>query len=378
MKGAYIVRLNLNEQHLLGVAKKISSQVLALSHSMSGVDTYYLNASQIMKNDEVVQSYGASSLWRRMTYYCLFYLFIARQQLDVDFVYIRYQRSSPVFLYMLSRLKKKNPNLVILLELPSFPYHTEEVTYRDKIFGLIDRISRVYLHHYVDRIVTFSKCTEIFNIKTICTDNGVDVDSLKLTTELNNSDTVEFIGVANLSFWHGYDRILSGLAQYYKKDECKDNRKVIFNIVGSGHELERLEEAVQQFKLESYVKFHGAMHGVALDDLITQNHIGVSSVGMHRLDVDTSNLKSREFCARGLPFILAYQDRDFKQEFPYAFHAPANDEPIDIAAILKFYDDLVGQQPGYRQKMRDYAQRQLTWKAKMLPVVSAIEEIRFV
>lgn len=372
MKGAYIVRLDLTERHLLGVAKKVRAQVAALSAIAPGIDLYYPAGGAIRKNDEIVRKYGNSALWRRMTYYFLFYFFLARQPLDVDFIYIRYQRSSPLFLYMLSRLRSKNPGLVILVELPSYPYHTESTSIRDRFFGFVDRFSRPYLRLYVNRIVTFSRETEIFRNPTIRTDNGVDVDQINLLPIPQDSKTVRLIGVANLSFWHGYDRVIAGLAEYYTSER---SRMVLFDIVGSGQELERLQNDVNQAGLSDYVKFHGPLHGTQLDEVIRQSHIGVSSIGMHRLNVDTSNLKSREFCARGIPFVIAYEDRDFGKDLPFVFHAPANDNPVDIESLLFFYDTLKTTYPDFPEIMRSYAENNLTWRAKMAPVITTIREL---
>lgn len=372
MKGAYIVRLDLEEPHLLGVARKIRAQVAALLTTVSEMDLYFLNSGKIMQNDTMLRRYGVGPVWRRVTYYFMFYLFLARQNLAVDFVYIRYQRSSPVFLYMLYRLKSHHPGLVILVELPSFPYHTENTSVRDSVLGFVDRLSRPFLHRYVDRIVTFSRETEIFGIPTIRTDNGVDVENLELSPVPHETQVIRLVGVANLSFWHGYDRIIAGLAEYYASDR---KRKVKFDIVGSGGELERLQKDARQAGLSDKVKFLGPKHGSQLDELIGQSHIGVSSIGMHRLDVDTSNLKSREFCARGIPFIIAYEDRDFGKELPFIFHAPANDDPIDIEELLGFYDRIRTTQPDFPRDMRNYAEKQLTWQAKMAPVVASILDL---
>jgi len=372
VKGAYIVRLDLTVPHILGVAKKVRSQVLALSSFASSMDLFYPAEGCVRKNDEVIHNYGVGGLWRRMTYYFLFYFFISKQSLDVDFIYIRYQRSSPIFLYMLARLKIRNPGLVVLVELPSYPYHAESTSFRDKMFGLIDRFSRPFLRFFVDRIVTFSREKKIFGIPTIQTDNGVDVGDVSLLPSPDVSGHIRLLGLANLSFWHGYDRIISGLNRYYS---AGNKRVVIFDIVGTGLEFDRLQNDVLQYGLTEYVRFHGALHGSQLDNMIGQSLVGISSIGMHRLKVDTSNLKSREFCARGLPFVIAYEDRDFCLDLPYVFHASANDDPIDIEALISFYENLKVTQPNYPEKMRSYAESKLTWQAKMEPVITVISDL---
>ncbi|WP_027715117.1 glycosyltransferase [Desulfuromonas sp. TF] len=372
VRGAYIARLDLGDAHLLGVAKKIRAQMAALSGTEQSMDLFYPTGGEIRKNGEVLRSYGASHFWRRLTYYYLFYLCMARQPLDANFIYIRYQRSSPLFLYLLSRIKARHPGIVVLVELPSYPYHTEWHSFRDRLFGLIDRLSIPFLRYYVDRIITFSREGEIFGIPTIRTDNGVDVDAFGIMPRPEDSEVIRLVGVANLSFWHGYDRIISGLARHYAGD---NPRPVVFEIVGSGQELERLQNDARRNDLTEHVTFHGPLHGAELDEVLGRCHIGVSSIGMHRLQVDTSNLKSREFCARGIPFVIAYEDRDFSKELEFVFHVSANDEPVDITKLLEFYDALRIKNPDFTGEMRKYAEERLTWRGKMKPVAETVREL---
>jgi glycosyltransferase involved in cell wall biosynthesis len=373
MKGAYLVRLDLAEVHLLGVKKKIEAQISALSSFMQVDDFYYLFENQIKNSGTVVYSFKKSKFLKRLVYYFLFYPKVAKTFPQVDFLYIRYQGCSPLFLYMLHRLKNRNPNLLIFLELPSYPYHTEQRSLRGRLLGAIDNLTKRFMKYYVDRIVTFSKEDEIFGIPTIRTDNGVDVEQLKVSAIFDDKERINLVGVANLSFWHGYDRIIAGLSEYYNSGATK---KIIFNIIGSGQELEALKSQVISSGLEDRVKFLGSMHGEQLDNIVQQSHIGISSIGMHRLDVDTSNLKSREFCARGLPFIIAYDDRDFAKELSFVFHAPANDDPIDIYALLEFYEILKISTPSFNSVMREYAEHNLTWHAKLKPVFDCIHKIQ--
>lgn len=372
LNGLYIVRLDLDAPHAMGVAKKVRAQASALAASLGDIDLLYPSGGKVMCNGQVLRDYGDGPLWRRLVGLFLFYTALVSARFSCDFVYIRYQRTSPVFLWMLSRLRARNPDVVILVELPSFPYHTENITLRDKVLGLSDQLFRTFLRQDVDRIVTFSQAREILGVPTIRTDNGVDVDGIPVQQASPDTGEIRLLGLANLSFWHGYDRVISGLARYRA---AGGRRRVTFEIVGSGRELERLKADTRTFGLEDVVTFHGPMQGGALEGVVQGCHIGISSIGMHRLDVDTSNLKSREFCARGLPFVIAYADRDFGADFPFAYEASMTDDPVDIEALLAFHDRLKAEHPDYPAKMRAYADARLTWKGKMAPVVDAIVDL---
>jgi glycosyltransferase involved in cell wall biosynthesis len=382
-RGLYIVRLDLAEPHAAGVARKIRSQAAALAAALGPVDLLYPGGTRVMCNDRAIRSLGTASdspararFWRRVLHVLVFYLTVARIAEVPDFVYIRYQRTSPAFLWMLSRLRARNPGMAIIVEFPSFPYHSENTGLRDRVLGLSDRLLRPLLKRHVDRIVTFSRRPEILGIPTVCSDNGTDVAGVRVLAPPAEDREIRLLGLANLSFWHGYDRVIAGLAAW--RDQApgrRPARRVVFDIVGAGRERARLEDDVRRFGLEDLVRFHGPQQGPALDAIMAGCHIGISSIGMHRLVVDTSNLKSREVCARGLPFVIAYPDHDFGPEFRFALQAPATDDPIDIAALLAFHDRLRAECPDYPAQMRAYAETRLTWEAKLAPVAVAVRAI---
>lgn len=371
--GLYIARLDLNAPHAMGVAKKIRAQADALARSLGPMTILYPSGGAVMAGDAALRTFGDGRLARRLVDLFLFYGAIGASRLTCDVAYIRYQRTSPVFLWMLSRLRARNPKVVIVVELPSWPYHTENITVRDKVLGLTDRLFRRFLNRYVDLIVTFSQATGIFGIPTVCTDNGVEVEGCAIHSPRAPEGEVRLLGLANLSFWHGYDRVIAGLAQYKASGAAP---RVVFDIVGSGRELERLQADTRNFGLEDVVRFHGPMQGAALEAMIEGCQLAISSIGMHRLKVDTSNLKSREFCARGLPFVIAYPDRDFGADFPFAFHAPMTDAPVDIPALLAFLDRLRADHPDYPARMHDYARERLTWDAKLRPAADAVQALQ--
>jgi hypothetical protein len=336
------------------------------------VDLYHLCGAAVVRNGEAIRSAGSGAFARRFAHYALFNLALGRIRDPLCFVYMRYQGSSPLLGLALRRLRRRNPGLVVIVEFPSWPYHTEAVSIRDRILGWVDRWSRRGLHRVVDRIVTFSRESRIMGIPTIATDNGVDVARVPLLPAPQRDEALRLFGLANLSFWHGYDRVIEGMARYYA---CGGTMDVQFDVVGTGTALAQLEELAARHGLGGRVRFHGPRRGAELDALLARADIGVSSIGMHRLDVDTSNLKSREFCARGLPFVIAYPDRDFPSGLPFAYHAPADETALDIHDVIAFHRRLLAECPDYRQRMRAYAEGRLDWSAKMRPVLDAMQSL---
>ena len=91
---------------------------------------------------------------------------------------------------------------------------------------------------------------------------------IKLKQQVNDTNKeLHLIGVAEIHYWHGFDRLVKGLADYY---DSHPNYKVFFHIVGDffgQREKDDILPIIKQHKLENYVTLHGAKHGEELDRL---------------------------------------------------------------------------------------------------------------
>ena len=118
----------------------------------------------------------------------------------------------------------------------------------------------------LDGIVTFSDAETIFGGQTIRISNGIDFDAIpQKITRNDTSRELHLIGVAEVHYWHGFDRIIKGMADYYA---THPSYKVYFHIVGAlTGERERREilPVIAQYKLEPFVILHGQQHGEQLD-----------------------------------------------------------------------------------------------------------------
>lgn len=365
-RGAYIARLDLAEPHLSGVARKIASQRAALDRAGLGTTLYALHHGAIMADGRALRPVTGGHVARRLAHYRHFWRETGRDLDGAAFLYIRFQGAGPGLLGLLSEFRTRSPHAPILLEMPTWPYREERRGVRQHALGVVDDLYAPRLKRYVDRVVTFSRRPEILGIPAITTQNGVDVAALSLVPGPPLEGPLRLVGVANLGVRHAYDRIIEGLKAY--ADET-GRRDVVFDIVGAGAQKPELEALVALRDLSDIVCFAGPMSGDALDHRMAQAHFGVSALGMHRISAETSDLKSREYCARGLPFITANADDDFPPGLSFVLKIPPNDDPVDIAALLKWYRDLRDSCETSPAVLRAYAEAHLTWDAKMAPVI---------
>jgi hypothetical protein len=200
--------------------------------------------------------------------------------------------------------------------------------------------------------------------------NGFAVQSVPVREAPHYTDNdLHLLCVASVSRWHGLDRLLQGLATY------NGTPKVTLHIAGDGAELPHLQKLAGDLGISDRVVFRGFTTGKVLDALFDQCHIAVGSLGIHRIGLkEASVLKAREYCARGIPFIYGIPDPDFPADFPYIFHLPADESPIDIEQIRAFAK-MVCADPDHPQKIRRYAEEHLDWSVKMKKLKDFLETL---
>ena len=240
----------------------------------------------------------------------------------------------------------------------------------------VDVYYRKQLHNYVDYISTFYGGNEtIFGIPTIVIPNGFDFSTMSLVHEELPSDAVHIVAVSSMREWHGYERFLAGMKNYYQQD---GKRKIMLHLVGKGREYPKYESLTEEYHLSPYVVFHGAMHGETLDAVYEKCAIGIDSLARHRSGIHTlSSLKSREYGAKGIPMINSCKIDILEDDFPYLLRVPADESPIDMEQVLAFYDRLYGEGRSRVQvgkEIRSYIEARSGMRETLRRVVETLNE----
>lgn len=354
-----------------GISKKIHYQVRALE--ANGVETHlcYLSEKQGIKyrlvDQEILADYGGGikgKLYKRFEFHSVFHYIIKNQ---INLVYIRSDHNANPFTIRLAR-KIKKAGIHVVMEIPTYPYDQEYVSFNRKIQLLVDQCFRKRLAKYVDRIITFSNYKTIFGTPTIQISNGIDFDDIPMKQHVNDtSQEIHLIGVAEIHFWHGFDRLLKGLVNYYN---TSPQYKVYFHIIGdffTQREREECMSIVKENHLAPYVILHGRQTGKDLDLLFEQCDFGIGSLGRHRSGIThIKTLKNREYAARGIPFVYSEIDDDF-ENMPYIMKIPADESIVNITTILSFYNQLHATPQTIRNSIQS-----LSWNNQMKKVIDAI------
>ena len=228
----------------------------------------------------------------------------------------------------------------------------------------------------MDAMVTFSDAKEIFGQRTINISNGVDFDSIPLhhpSSIIHHPSELHLIGVAEVHPWHAFDRVMSGIGEYYshQRSAISHQKDVYFHVVGGvhpNHMKNCFEPILEKYPdIKDKIIFHGTLFGQQLDDIFNQCQFAIGSLGRHRSGITViKTLKNREYATRGIPFIYSEQDSDFDHQ-PYVIKAPADESPIDIHQIIDFMQDFKMAPEDIRKTVEP-----LQWKYQMKKVVDAV------
>lgn len=361
MKGLYIASITKNRPRDLGVLNKIYGQLDGFKSEEVDMDFIFMKDNYIYRNNEKIKMVRKNNSLYFFKRLCEFF----KGNCDeYKFVYIRYSVAN-IFLLKLCKIFYKL-NIKVILELPTYPYKKELNIYSPVLkflMNIADNYVSKNIHKYVENIICFTNDEEIYGIKTISIENGIDLEKIEFTGYVKQKE-LNLIAVANVTFAHGYDRLINGLSEYYKNDWERD---VYFHIVGESLEANKLKQLVNSLGLNEKVIFYGSKHGEELTDVYKKCQMGVASLGIYRIGLNqVSILKAREYTARGIPFILGYYDNSFINS-NYVIKVPNNDEHINIKDILEFYDSC----NILDTEIRNDAER-LTWHSQIKKIMYAI------
>lgn len=363
-----------------GISKKIRYQVKGLLQNGHEVHLCYYDRGKnehwqrLVNDGEVLEDFGigkTAGFRQRISYGAIYDYCIKK---NIQMVYARcFMNANPWLNYFFGKLKKAGIKAV--MEIPTYPYDQEfdGFSRTERLQLYIDKFFRKGLARQLNAVVTFTNQEKIFGQRTIRISNGVDFDSIPLHEPLTINHELHLIGVAEVHYWHGYDRLIAGLGEYYQGS--KTLRDVFFHIVGGVWKSEMYDdehapgffELMKKYDIEDKVIFHGQLFGDDLNAVFDQCCFAVGSLARHRTGIsDIKTLKNREYASRGLPFVYSENDSDFDRQ-SYVLKVPADESPIDIERIVEFVEQMQ-MTPSEIRKTVEH----LSWKVQMQKVVEGV------
>jgi len=377
MRGLIYYRINRDDITNIGVLKKCLAQVEAFKNLGIQTDLVLLSDKGILLNDQLIHSFSKPILSKAISKYWLFFFNLLpsiSKHLDFqgyDFIYFRYALAHPALNRFLATAKNKNPALKIIAEIPTYPYEKEKRSFIDLLSLRMDQHYRKKLSAYLNGITHYGLESEIFGVPTIPISNGVAVHKIPISKSQPQVKKLRLIAVANWSYWHGLDRLIKGLKNYHQHENPEI--LVTLKIIGHGKAITQYKNLVEKYSLEKQVHFFPPMTNEALDNHFDHADIGVGTLGIHRKNITIdSSLKHREYCARGIPILLAGRDLDFPDELSFIINCTPTDKAIELSELITFWKNY--SKDSKKLEIRKYAEEHLRWEERMKKVITFIKK----
>lgn len=296
-----------------------------------------------------------------------------------DSIFFFYIRISPVdrkYVSFLKTLRERYPKTRILLEVPTFPYDKEYLHSKTMWpWYFKDKYNRKNISEYIDRVVTVEDSKSLFGVPAIKIKNGLDVSQVRLISKDNeDSNSIQLIVVAMMQPYHGYERLIKGLASYYLNGGMRDIR---IRMVGYGSELKFYQSLTERYNMTDRIEFVGKLEGEELDAAYEGCDIAVGSLGGYKVGITKfASIKLGEYLAKGLPVITgapAFIFEEFGSKFNLNF--PNDETEIDMKKVISFYDSLyLGKnKQDVRKEIRQFAYGSIDISLTMNNVIEYLE-----
>ena len=366
MKEGYYIHFQGRES--IGVSKKIDMQIKEFSkhYDMSELEIRATDRSFVQR---IFGLFPTASIARDYDK--------ALQKLEnPDFIYVRRAVADRAYLMFWKNVKEKYPACKIIIEIFTYPYDRDDFAkWNAWPFYIKERIYRGRLKKYVDRFVTYTSDKEIFGVPTLCTFNGIQVEDVALVGGAYREEEITLIGVAYMQRHHGYERIIDGMREYYESGE--NRYTVTLRLVWDGPEKAGYQELAEKYHLRDHVVFYPNKSGKELDELYDGSDIALGSFGMYKLGLYTLGaLKTREYLAKGMPFITGCPVDVLEEDYPYVKTFSNDAQSVDIREVIQFYEKLKkenGEKKKLAWKIRESAVSRVSMQSVMQPIIDFIE-----
>lgn len=293
---------------------------------------------------------------------------------NFDLVYFRH---SPLNLFGFRMIKAANERSKLVVEISSFPPEKEKAKqFIRRVYFVVSRKWWKYSAKYISLFTGIGEQAEKYLDRPFLNiDNGIDVSLIPPRREKKSDDgKIHMLAVASMCRWHGYERIIKGLAEW-KSEKAS---QYVIDLVGDEGDgsLAQWKRLADELRLSQQVIFHGRLTGEPLTEMYNMATIGLCSLALYKIGFQTGSvLKLREYMARGLPFVYAHEDPHISEDMVWCMKTQNNDSPIDMNEVDAFVYRLKSIE-SISDNMREYAKVNMTWEGQFEKIFMKLKEIQ--
>lgn len=379
MKLFYLTALDELDREKCGILGKIKGQINSFEHR--GIDVHFGHFHS--KNNFVVENRNGNSVIdvngrntrdRLASVYDNIYSYIENNSITA--IYIRFTSLDGRAIKFYRKLAQKNVRVIIEfyshnLELEARKTVKRNFKNKKYINGLKGNLSLIInkryfskLHTCVDLIVTTTEVGELYGIPTINVVNGIDTTSVAVRTRSSNEYDFNIISVAMISSWHGYDRVIKGIAEYYEQGGTAN---ILYTVIGDGEEKPKLEKMVEDLKLRDHVIFTGIKLAEELTPYYNQADVALEMLaGFRRTKGQISSIKMAEYFAKGIPVVYAADKELYTGAMKkYCYRVSNDDSSVDIKDLLSYCREIYRNNKNVEESMHQMAKQYFDWDVTM-------------
>ena len=377
----YVVRYPMNE--IFSIKQKIDGQIKGFQNLGNTVSYLCYDENNVYLNENGNCSilgrtlFGKSKLYLHLFSYVDLYKYCLSVIKNNSYSLI-YIRSAPLNRYAYQLFKVASSKSKIVVENPSYSKVGTEKSQSilRSIYGIYSGALKKKISKYVDLYVLIGEKDDRFLMRpAININNAVSLNGVNIKKDITPTDgKIHILALASMSEWHGYDRLIRGIAQM--KEE--DRRQYVVDMVGDEGDgsLTKWKELSNKLALQDVVQFHGRKSGDELSYFFDIAKIGVSSLGFYRTGFTTGSvLKLREYMARGIPFIYAHDDPDIDECMDWCLKIPNDSTPVNMENVSMFIER-IEKIPNLSERMRTYAKTEMTWEAQLQKVFEELDKCK--
>ena len=325
----------------VGITQKVKKQIEAFQelgydviysgYLEDGVAIFDNTGNILVKKKYFFKNGKINHILRRYMLLLLCKDYFLKNDVELEFSYLRYHFFDSFYINLLKVLKKKSKK--VIMEAHSYPVFVKKDRFNP--IKILDEMYSKKAHKYCDYIASMTNLKTICEIPTYEIENTLNIDDFKIKEYKRVENKFIFINVAFENITHGLDRLIKGISNYYKT--IYKTTSIDIELLLIGEYSNSTKKLVEDLSLSEKVKFLGKMKRNEIDTYIDEAHFAVGSMGNHRANsYYGSALKTKEYIARGIPFVYGWEER-ILINYPFAYKVPLNEEPVDIKKILEFY-----------------------------------------
>jgi glycosyltransferase involved in cell wall biosynthesis len=365
----------------VGVEKKLADRAKAISRLGLDMDVLYFNFERFFQGNEVAFFRRRGADRNRLLSALARYSCISKH-VDTDQYDLLVLRYSGGDLSVFSRFFRNNEGKIVTehqtKELP------EAWTYKAT---LVQKMITLGMEKYVGpRLIRrcaglIANCDDVrvyeleragVNIPSCSIPDGICVEDIPFSKSAPYKGTILNLLCLSTKFetWQGLDRVLAGLERYSSKRPF-----VHLLVVGDVFQKDLEFSSRLQYHANVKVDFLGRLYGRKLEEVFEGAHIAFGPLAMFRKDIrDGSAIKTREFTARGLPFVIGHDDPDLQGAQEFCLSISADDSPVNMDDVVEFAECVL-RRDETSAFMREFAHERLDLKVKMKQMWDFLESL---